>query len=249
MTTVYIDAESAVGVSGVIIDPDGTGFQIQVPDATLEVSSAQLNSIIQASIPLLGLQLSPTVKPAFYGDSNFLLRPGVTNAQTFPALMSTVLGASTYGMFAVAGETSGNGLARIQAVLDYTPTHVFLDFGVNDADPAKAVTSAQYESNMRSIIAQLQAKGIQVVLMSPIFIAQTGYLESQRDTYMPVWFKLARLPGLITVDCYTKMAAITMQSTRANFDALTLVAASDVQHWSPAGNSWRTDRCKQVMGL
>lgn len=244
MTSVHVDAEQSAGAVSVINDPDSSGYYIQLPDTTIEISGAQLTAIVSQGGALVGIQ-SQSIKPAFFGDSNMLPRPGVTAEQTFPSVMSAALGAATHGVFAVGGETSGNGLVRIQAVIDYAPTHVFLDFGVNDADPAKAVTAAQYEANMREIIARMQSRGIKVILMSPIFIAQTGYVERQRDTYMPVWYKLTTIPGVIPVDCYARMAAITMQSSRANFDALTV----DVQHWAAAGNTWRRDRVKEALGL
>lgn len=244
MSQVHVDVEQDAGAVSVITDTDGSGYHLVLPGATVEVSSAQLTAIVSQGGALVGIQ-SAQAKPAFFGDSNMLPRAGVTTAQAFPAVMAAALGAAEHGVFAVGGETSGNGLARIQAVLDYNPTHVFLDFGVNDSDPAKAVTAAQYESNMREIIARLQAKGVQVVLMSPIFIAQTGYVERQRDTYIPVWRKVSLIPGLVLVDCYTRMGAITMQSARADFDALTI----DPQHWGALGNTWRRDRCKEALGI
>lgn len=242
MSTIHVDTEQAAGTVLVITDPDSSGYHIQLPDTTVEVSGAQLTAIVSQGGALVGIQ-SQQSRPAFFGDSNMLPRSGVTTAQAFPAVMAASMGAMMHGVFAVGGETSGNGLARIQAVLDYAPTHVFLDFGVNDSDPAKAVTASQYEANMREIIARLQAHGIQVVLMSPIFIAQTGYVERQRDTYMPVWYKLVLIPGVAAVDCYARMAAVTMQSARTNFDALTV----DVQHWSALGNTWRRDIVKGVI--
>lgn len=244
MSIVTVDVEQSAGATAVINDPDGSGYHIQLPETTIEVSSAQLTAIVSQGGALVGIQ-SQQFKPAFFGDSNMLPRSGVTTAQAFPAVMAAALGAAEHGVFAVGGETSGQGLARIQAVIDFAPSHVFLDFGVNDSDPVKAVTAAQYEANMREIIARLQARGIQVVLMSPIFIAQTGYVERQRDTYMPVWRKLSRIPGLVVVDCYTRMGAITMQSARSDFDALTV----DAQHWGPLGNTWRRDRCKEALGI
>jgi hypothetical protein len=244
MTTIHVDTEGASGSVAVIPDPDGSGFHIQLPDTTVEVSSAQLTSIVTGGQTALGVT-SSNAKPAFFGDSNFLLRSGVTTAQAFPAVMAAAMGAASHGVFAVSGETSGQGLARIQAVIDFLPTHVFLDFGVNDADLAKSVTPAQYEANMRSIIGTLLGRGIKVVLMSPIMIAETGYLERQRDSYMPVWQKVARIHGVTSVDCWSRMAAITMHTNRAAFDALCV----DVQHWGVAGNVWRRDLCKTALGI
>lgn len=244
MSIVTVDVEQSAGATAVITDPDGSGYHIQLPEATIEVSGAQLTAIVSQGGALVGIQ-SQQIKPAFFGDSNMLPRPGVTTAQAFPAVMAAALGAAQHGVFAVGGETSGQGLARIQAVIDYVPTHVFLDFGVNDTHIPSGVSPAQYEANMREIIARLQARGIQVVLMSPIFVAESGWVERQRDIYMPVWHKLARIPGLVVADCYTRMAAVTMQSARANFDALTV----DVQHWSALGNTWRRDRCKEALGI
>lgn len=243
MSIVHVDVEQSAGATAVINDPDGSGYHIQLPETTIEVSGAQLTAIVSQGGALVGVQ-SQQFKPAFFGDSNMLPRPGVTTAQAFPAVMAAALGAVQHGVFAVAGETSGQGLARIQAVIDYAPTDVFIDF-LNDCDPAKGVSAAQYEANMRANIARFQAAGIRVWNMSPIFVAQTGYVERQRDIYMPVWHKLARIPGVVVVDCYTRMAAITMQSARSDFDALTV----DAQHWGPLGNTWRRDRCKEALGI
>ena len=249
MTTVYVDAEQSPGTCTVIVDTDGSGFQVIVPDATIEVSGAQLTSITQAAMSLLSIQTGLPLKLAFFGDSNMLPRTGVTSAQTFPAQMAAAMGTTNYSVFAVGGETSGDGLVRIQAVIDYAPTHVFIDFGVNDADTAKNVTGSQYETNMRESIARLQAKGIAVISMSPIFIARTGYLERQRDTYIPAWRRFSKVSGVIAVDCYTRHAAITMQSTRADFDSLVVDTAIGAQHWSPAGNAQRVAWCKETLGI
>ena len=251
MTTVYVDAEQSLGACTVIVDSDGSGFQVIAPDATIEVSGAQLTSITQAAMSLLNIQAGPPLKLAFFGDSNMLIRTGVTSAQTFPAQMAAAMSTANYSVFAVAGEASGDGLARIQAIIDYAPTHVFIDFGVNDADTAKNVTGPQYEANMRESIARFQAKGITVIALSPIFIARTGYLERQRDTYIPAWRKFSRVVGTIAVDCYTRHAAITMQSTRANFDAAVIDSSAELaaQHWSPSGNALRVQWCKEAMGI
>lgn len=244
MSTVHVDTEQEAGAGAVIADPDGSGFHITLPGATVEVNGTQLTGIVQAGAALLGIQ-GKQFKPAFFGDSNFLPRSGVTTAQAFPAVMAAALSAASHGVFAVGGETSIQGLARIQSVIDYAPTHVFLDFGVNDASPPKGVSVAQYESTMREIIARLQSRGIQVVLMSPIFVATAAAIPYQRDGYIPAWRRVSKIPGLVLVDCYTQMAAITMQSARADFDALMV----DPEHWSALGNAWRRDRCKEAMGI
>lgn len=244
MSTVHVDTEQEVGTGSVIVDTDGSGYTLVLPGATVEVSGPQLAGIVQAGAALLGIQ-SQQFKPAFFGDSNMLPRSGVTTAQAFPAVMAAALGAAEHAVFAVGGETSVQGLARIQSVIDYAPTHVFLDFGVNDASPPKGVSVSQYEATMREIIARLQSRGIQVVLMSPIFVATAAAIPYQRDGYIPAWRRVAKIPGLILVDCYTQMAAITMQSARADFDALMV----DTEHWSALGNTWRRDRCKEALGI
>lgn len=247
MSIVTVDVEQQAGSGTVIADPDGSGFHIQLPETTVEVSQAQLLGITQAGTSLLGL-VSTSAKPAFMGDSNMVERPGVPVAQTFPAVMAAALGASSYGLFAFGGENSSHGVNRIQAVLDYAPSVVFIDYGVNDADTAQGITGAVYEANMRKIIGAFLARGIKVVLMAPIFVAITGYVERQRDSYMPSWYRLAGIPGVTYVDCYAQMASMFLQDgNRTRFDSL--YNGSDFMHWGANGNTWRRDRCKEALGI
>ena len=246
MSIITVDVEQEAGAVAVINDPDGSGYHIQLPETTVEVSGAQLAAIVSQGGPLVGVQAS-NIKPAFMGDSNMVIRPGVTLEQTFPAVMAAALGAADYGVFAYGGENSSHGVNRLQAVIDYKPNIVFIDYGVNDADTAQGITAAAYEQNMRTIIGTLTARGIRVVLLAPIFVAITGYVERQRDYYMPAWYRLANIPGVTFIDIYSRMAAMFMQDgNRTRFDAL--YNGSDTMHWGPAGNIWRRDCVKVALG-
>lgn len=247
MSTVKVDTSQTAGV-GSVTTVAGGDFNINLPDTTVEVTSAQLLGVVQTGAALLNIQPTTTTKPAFLGDSNMVYRPGVTVEQTFPAVMSAALGASSYGLFAAGGENSSHGVTRIQAVLDYKPSVVFVDYGVNDADTTQGITAAVYEENMRKIIGSFLARGIKVVLMSPIFVAMTGYVERQRDQYMPAWYRLANIPGVTYVDCYSRSAAMFLQDgNRARFDGL--YNGSDTMHWGVTGNIWRKDRCKEALAI
>lgn len=247
MSVVQVDTSQTVGAGSVVADPDGTDFHITLPDTTVELTGAQLLGIIQAGSTLLGVQTS-SAKPAFLGDSNMVYRSGVTVEQTFPAVMSSALGAAFYGLFASGGENSSHGVGRIQAVLDYKPSVVFIDYGVNDADTTQGITAAMYEENMRKIIGAFLARGIKVVLMAPIFVAITGYVERQCLYYMPAWHRLASIPGVTYVDCYSRSAAMFLQDgNRVRFDAL--YNGTDMMHWGVTGHLWRRDRCKEALGI
>lgn len=244
MSTVYVDTEQSVGAGSVVADPDGSGYNITLPDTTVELSAAQLLGIVQAGAALLGVGAKPA-RIAFIGDSNMVLRPGVTVEQTLPSVLSAALGASAFGVFAFGGETSADGVARLPAVKAFKPTHIIIAHGVNDADPVKNISAQNYADNMLEMIRTgfgLQAK---VIVVSPIFVAQTGYLERQRDTYMPTWQKLNGIDGVTFIDVYSRMGAMYMQdANRTRFDAL--YNNGDTMHYGVSGILWLRDRIKEV---
>lgn len=70
----------------------------------------------------------------------------------------------------IGGNFSSDGLKRIQAdVLDKKPDFCCVMFGTNDVTNARKGASAleDYKLNMRTILTQLKAHGIEVVVMTP----------------------------------------------------------------------------------
>lgn len=243
MSTVYVDTSQTVG-AGNVTSAGGGDFNITLPDATVEVTQAQLLGIVQAGGALLGVGAKPA-RIAFIGDSNMVLRPGVTVEQTLPYVLSAALSASAFGVFAFGGETSADGVARLTAVKAFKPTHIIIAHGVNDADPVKNISAQNYADNMLEMIRTgfgLQAK---VIVVSPIFVAQTGYLERQRDNYMPAWQKLNGIDGVTFIDVYSRMGAMYMQdASRVRFDAL--YNNGDTMHYGVSGIVWLANQIKSV---
>lgn len=77
----------------------------------------------------------------------------------------------------IGGNTTANAVARFEKdVLQKKPDLVVIQFGINDSavdvwrdPPAKKsrVSQEQYEKNLRSLVKQLKAKQIDVILMTP----------------------------------------------------------------------------------
>lgn len=100
-----------------------------------------------------------------FGDSltaGFGTDPG----QSYPDALQHLLDAAGYHYHVlndgISGNTTKDGLDRIQHVLDRHPQIAVVEFGGNDG--LRGLPLEQTQSNLSAIIAQLQASGIQVVL-------------------------------------------------------------------------------------
>lgn len=244
MSTVYVDTEQAVGAGSVVVDPDGTGYNIKLPDATIELSGAQLLGIVQSGGALLGVGSKP-IRIAFIGDSNMVLRSGVTTAQTLPSVLSAMLGASAFEVFAFGGENSSHGVGRLPAVEAFKPTHIIIMHGVNDADAPQGITPEAYIINMTKMIKAGFGMLAKVIVVSPIFVAASPILEAQRNFYMPAWQKLGAIDGVKMVDVYSRMAAmITQDANRTRFDSM--YNSGDTMHYGVSGIVWLAGQIKDV---
>ncbi len=67
----------------------------------------------------------------------------------------------------VGGNTSAQGLARVDDVLENDPDVVILEFGTNDA--IDEIGPATVEANLRAIIAELQDGGVEQILLTGTF--------------------------------------------------------------------------------
>ena len=125
----------------------------------------------------------------------------------------------------VGGNFTADGLKRIQAdVLDKKPDFCCVMFGTNDVTNARKGASAlkEYKFNMRAILTQLKAQGIEVVVMTPGMLCSrpvkgfTGfwrfvhvfYVYMQRsgkmDQYAEAARQVAREQGVPVADVYAE---------------------------------------------
>lgn len=98
-----------------------------------------------------------------FGDS-LVEGVGTTPGNTFVDVLSRRIGEPILNM-GVSGDTTDDGVKRLQAVLDEKPRIVLLLLGGNDA--LKRVPSENTFQNIRTIVSELQNGGVVVVLIAP----------------------------------------------------------------------------------
>jgi acyl-CoA thioesterase-1 len=91
---------------------------------------------------------------------------GVNPAQNYPAKLQARLDAAGYSYRVVnageAGETSAQGLNRIDSILALQPAIVIVEFGANDG--LRGIPAETTRRNLEEIIVRLQSAGAAVVL-------------------------------------------------------------------------------------
>ncbi len=123
-----------------------------------------------------------------FGDS-LVVGYGATPGHDFVSVLSASLGVPIEN-FGKNGDTSGDALARITAVLDRDPGLVILLIGGNDF--LKKVPIETTEENIRSIVSQLEANGTVVVLVG----VRGGLLS---DPFAPMYASIAKDYDLVYV--------------------------------------------------
>lgn len=123
-----------------------------------------------------------------FGDS-LVVGYGATQDRGFVSLLAEKLGKPIINL-GVSGETSSDGLSRVQDVLDRSPGTVILLFGGNDY--LKKVPKAETFQNLKNIISRLQSRGVMVVLLG----VRGGILS---DHYEDEYAKLAQETGAVYV--------------------------------------------------
>jgi len=115
---------------------------------------------------------------------------GVDPAQNYPAKLQARIDAAGYSYRVLnageAGETSAQGLNRIESILDLHPAIVIVEFGANDG--LRGIPSGTTRRNLEEIVARLQSAGAAVVLagmeMPPNYGPQ--YTSAFRDIFRRV---------------------------------------------------------------
>ncbi len=123
-----------------------------------------------------------------YGDS-LIKGVGATEGNDFISLVSEKIGKPIINE-GTPGETSAQGLARIETIVAHKPDMAIVLFGGNDV--LQRVDDATTFSNIRAIIFQLEEKDIEVVLLG----VQGGAIG---DPYKKEFEKLAKEFKLVYV--------------------------------------------------
>ncbi|MBI2822679.1 MAG: arylesterase [Acidobacteria bacterium] len=117
----------------------------------------------ESSGPAGGLSLTPVI--IAFGDS-LTAGTGVRQEQNYPSQLQARLDHAGYSYRVVnagiSGETTTQGLSRLQSVIEQHPRLVILELGANDG--LRGIPTALIRSNLATMIERLQAAGIQVVL-------------------------------------------------------------------------------------
>jgi acyl-CoA thioesterase-1 len=100
-----------------------------------------------------------------FGDS-LTAGAGVPGAVSYPSQLQAALDTRGFKYrvvnAGVSGETTGEGLARVDAILASDPRIVILELGVNDG--LRRYRLDEVRKNLAGIVEKLQASGVQVVL-------------------------------------------------------------------------------------
>jgi acyl-CoA thioesterase-1 len=135
------------------------------------------------------------VTVAFLGDS-LTAGVGLDPGLAYPALVSACLetaGISVRVLNAgVSGDTTGQGLARLQEVLASKPAMVVIALGTNDA--LRGLDPAEMEANLEAMVTACQAHGAVVLVLGMRFT--TWLPEPLAARYEAIYPRIAERHGL-----------------------------------------------------
>lgn len=156
----------------------------------LAVQNRAINSLLYARWILTSITLLLAVTAFADGATNTLrvvcLGDSITRAG-YPEELAKILKVPVVNA-GIGGNTSRQGLARLQKdVLTLQPTLVLVFFGANDSRldaPDTQVSLAEYESNLKQIVARCQKARAKVILATPPPIdAEAYYTRHPREKY------------------------------------------------------------------
>ncbi len=96
-----------------------------------------------------------------FGDS-LTYGKGAARNETYPAYLSEMLGREVINL-GISGDTSAQGLARINEIKEYSPYMVLIEFSANDF--FRKIPKERTEQNLREIVRQVQSMGAIAVLV------------------------------------------------------------------------------------
>jgi len=144
-------------------------------------------------------RLSPDATILAFGDS-LTYGSGAKRDESYPAVLSRLTGMEVINA-GVPGEVTGEGLVRLQDVLDEVqPQLMIICHGGNDMLRKQGLYRA--EKNLRSMIQLAQQQGVSVILMA---VPNPGVLLSSADFYEAIAEEM-RIPfeGDVVADVLSK---------------------------------------------
>jgi acyl-CoA thioesterase I len=125
-----------------------------------------------------------------FGDS-LTAGAGVDPEQNYPFKLQTKIDRSGYRYRVVnagiSGETSSQGLARLQSVCDLHPAIVIVEFGANDG--LRGLSLDEMERNLKAIVSGIQASGAKAILAGMRVLPCFGL--SYADSFTKVFVTVA----------------------------------------------------------
>jgi acyl-CoA thioesterase I len=172
----------------------------RAPVASSAPTSAPPSTVTDPAPPASAADASVDSRPviACFGDS-LTAGLGIESTASYPADLQRLLDAAGYHYRVVnegvSGDTTKDGLQRIDQVLAHKPQIVVLEFGGNDGLRGLPVSAAQ--RNIATMIERLQHSGAKVALAGISLPPQYGsdYI-AQFDSIYPTLAKQFRLPLL-----------------------------------------------------
>lgn len=153
--------------------------------ATLPVNPVQAATAAQppARAATAASSKNPAHRPvlACFGDS-LTAGAGIEPDQAYPAVLQRLLDQQGYDYKVVndgvSGDTTKDGLDRIDEVLRQHPEVVVVEFGGNDG--LRGLSTADAERNLDAIVSRIQASGAKVALAGITLPPQYGgpYIQS-----------------------------------------------------------------------
>ena len=117
---------------------------------------------------------------------------GLKDSESYPSQLQLMLDTSGYRYrvvnAGVSGDTSAQGLNRIQIVLDYRPTLVIVELGPNDGLRGMPIESTK--ANLSDIIQQCQKAGANIVLAG--MTLPPNYTRAYIQAFERIYVDLAR---------------------------------------------------------
>lgn len=145
-----------------------------------------------------------------FGDS-FTAGLGLPREAAFPARLETWLqshGSPTRVINAgLSGDTTANGLARLERLLADRPDIVILELGANDA--LRGIDPAAVSSNLRAIIAQIKTHGAELLLTG--LLAPPNWGEEYRRVFNRIYPELARTDAVPLYPFFLEGVALNPQ--------------------------------------
>lgn len=131
------------------------------------------------------------VRIACFGDS-LTEGYGLAPDEALPVVLERLLAeqgiAARCLNFGVSGDTSGDGLARLDAVLDADPDAVIVEFGANDCFVGESVEDVT--ANLSTIIQPFKARDIPLLMVG--ISALTNLDDGYKARFDPLFATLAK---------------------------------------------------------